>query len=77
MVYKEFNLKDGRTVNLNWLKVEDLPEVVEALNQHKHADKEEYISIEKEVKGRIFVFKQQRYVLSDGTEIIVSTGMPK
>jgi len=47
------------------------------LKRLKHADKEEYISIEKEVKGRIFVFKQQRYVLSDGTEIIVSTGMPK
>lgn len=47
------------------------------LKRLKHADKEEYISIEEEVKGRIFVFKQQRYVLSDGTEIIVSTGMPK
>ena len=47
------------------------------LKRLKHADKEEYISFEEEVKGRIFVFKQQRYVLSDGTEIIVSTGMPK
>jgi len=40
--------------------------------------KEEYPGIEeKEVRGRVFVFKRQLYVLSDGTEVIVSTGKPK
>lgn len=41
--------------------------------------KEEYIGNDLlgEVRGRIFVFKRQRFVLSDGTEIIVSTGKPK
>ena len=32
MVYKTVKLKNGRTVVLDWLKEEDLPEVVEALN---------------------------------------------
>jgi len=29
---------------------------------------------EKQVQGRVFVFKRQKFVLSDGTEVIVSTG---
>jgi len=32
MTYKKVKLKDGRGVTLDWLKEEDLPEVVEALN---------------------------------------------
>jgi L-amino acid N-acyltransferase YncA len=32
MVYKTVRLRDGRTVRLDWLREEDLPEVVEALN---------------------------------------------
>jgi len=32
MAYKMVKLKDGRTATLDWLKEEDLPEVVEALN---------------------------------------------
>jgi RimJ/RimL family protein N-acetyltransferase len=32
MVYKTVKLKNGRTAVLDWLKEEDLPEVVEALN---------------------------------------------
>jgi hypothetical protein len=40
--------------------------------------KEEYIGIEeKEVRGRVFVFKRQRFILSDGTEVVVSTGKPQ
>jgi hypothetical protein len=31
---------------------------------------------EKEVLGRVFSFKRQRYILSDGTEFIWSTGKP-
>lgn len=32
MVYKTVKLKDGRTATLDWLKEEDLPEVLEAFN---------------------------------------------
>ncbi|UCH70195.1 MAG: GNAT family N-acetyltransferase [Candidatus Bathyarchaeota archaeon] len=32
MVYKTVKLKNGRTAELEWLKKEDLPEVVEVLN---------------------------------------------
>jgi len=32
MVYKTIKLRDGRTATLDWLKKEDLPELVEALN---------------------------------------------
>jgi RimJ/RimL family protein N-acetyltransferase len=32
MVYKTLRLRDGRVARLDWLKEEDLPEVVEALN---------------------------------------------
>ncbi|MEM2102452.1 MAG: GNAT family N-acetyltransferase [Candidatus Bathyarchaeia archaeon] len=32
MVYKTVRLKDGRTATFDWLKEEDLPEVVDALN---------------------------------------------
>lgn len=32
MVYKAFSLADGRTATFDWLKEDDLPEVVEALN---------------------------------------------
>jgi hypothetical protein len=40
--------------------------------------KGEYIGIEeKEVRGRVFAFKRQRFVLSDGTEVIVSSGKPQ
>ena len=47
MVYKELNLKDGRMVNLNWLNVKDLPEVVEALNSVIREGK--YLSLNKEI----------------------------
>jgi len=33
MVYKKFKLKDGRAATLDFLKEEDLPEVVDALNR--------------------------------------------
>jgi RimJ/RimL family protein N-acetyltransferase len=32
LVYKRAKLKDGRMATLDWLKAEDLPEVVDALN---------------------------------------------
>ena len=32
---------------------------------------------EKQVKGRIFSFKREKYILSDGTEVTYSVGRPK
>ena len=50
----------------------------ELLSLRLDRDKEEYVGIEeKQVRGHVFVFKQQRFVLSDGTEVVVSTGRPK
>jgi len=34
-------------------------------------------SYEEEIKGRLFIFKRQRFTLSDGTEFIWSSGKPK
>ena len=49
-------------------------EVISLLREDKY---EELDIKEKEVRGRVFVFKRQRYVLSDGTEVIKSVGRPK
>jgi hypothetical protein len=38
---------------------------------------EDFGIVEKEFKGRVFIFKRQRFVLSDGTEVIWSVGTPK
>ncbi len=49
----------------------------ELLSLRLDRGKEEYIGIEeKQVRGRMFVFKRQRFVLSDGTEVIISVGRP-
>ena len=33
--------------------------------------------VEKEIEGQVFVFNPQKFVLSDGTEFIWSSGIPK
>jgi hypothetical protein len=48
------------------------------LNQLKKAEKgQDAGTQEKQVNGRLFSFQRQRFVLSDGTEIIRSEGTPK
>jgi RimJ/RimL family protein N-acetyltransferase len=47
LVYKTVKLKDGRTAALDWLKAEDLPEVVKALNSVIREGK--YLFMNKEI----------------------------
>jgi len=48
------------------------------LNQLKRAGKgQDAGTQEEQVKGRLFSFQRQRFVLSDGTEVIWSQGTPK
>ena len=46
MVYKTFRLRDKRVAILDWLNEEDLPEVVEALNNVIHEEKYLYLNDE-------------------------------
>ena len=38
--------------------------------------KEELDAYQEEIQGRIFTFRPQRFLLSDGTELIMSRGTP-
>jgi hypothetical protein len=78
----QYQLSDGRTMDmgegdeLNWLL--DKKQREEWLQRKKDAGSGEDFGVaEKEFKGCMFVFKRQRFVLSEGTEIIWSVGTPK
>ena len=78
----QYQLSDGRTMDmpegdeLNWLL--DKKQREEWLQRKKDAGSGEDFGVaEKEFKGCMFVFKRQRFVLSDGTEVIWSVGEPK
>jgi len=78
----QYQLSDGRTMDmgegdeLNWLL--DKKQREEWLQRKKDAGSGEDFGVaEKEFKGCMFVFKRQRFVLSDGTEVIFSRGTPK
>ncbi len=50
----------------------------EELHSLREADAGQYLDThEEEIRGRVFVFVQKRYILSDGTEVIESVGKPK
>lgn len=49
MVYKVVQLADGQTASLDWLKVEDLPEVMSALNSVIREGK--YLFVNNEIQG--------------------------
>jgi len=79
-VYK-YELSDGRTI--------DMPEGIEgeyALGEErfqewrqleKAGSKEDLGTYEEVVEGRVFSFKREKYLLSDGTEVVWSCGTPK
>jgi hypothetical protein len=46
-------------------------------NLHQAGAGEDLGTYEQEVKGRLFIFKRQRFILSDGTEFIWSSGTLK
>lgn len=77
----QYQLSDGRTRDMR-----EADELNFVLNQKQrqeciqcwHAGSGEDLgTYEQNVKGRLFVFKQKKFVLSDGTEIISSVGTPK
>ena len=49
----------------------------EVMNLLREMEFEVLDTEEKEVRGRVFVFTRQRFILSDGTEVIKSVGRPK
>jgi hypothetical protein len=60
------------------LTEEQQDELLNLRLEQAQAGKEEIIGTEnKELRGRVFIFRRQRFVLSDGTEVIVSTGRPQ
>ncbi len=80
----EYTLSDGRTIRQN----EDDPDTKDRESSLTQAQEdeimnllraEEYVTIgfeEKEFRGRTFSFERNRFVLSDGTEVIKSNGKP-
>ena len=79
-------LADGREIKI----MESDPDTQDRERSLTEAQQEEVISLmradeyevlddirEMEVRGRMFVFDRLRYVLSDGTEVIMSIGRPK
>jgi hypothetical protein len=49
----------------------------EYLQLRKAGPEEDFGTYEKTVDGRVFFFKREKYILSDGTEVIFSVGTPK
>ena len=80
-----YTLPDGRTALVNEADPDDRDrKVVLTADQWKELRQlrdagpgEDRGTEEKEVKGRTFIFHRQRFVLSDGTEVIWSKGTPK
>jgi hypothetical protein len=76
-----YQLSDGRTLDMNegaggkwFLSAAQRQECTAARKAKSGQDLGTY---EEEVLGRTFVFTRQRFVLSDGTELIWSSGNPK
>jgi hypothetical protein len=78
-----FTLSDGRAVTHSVGEVKgkriNLTDADrEELRKLREANQGEDLSVEvSEVKGRTFSFKGERFILSDGTEVIWSKGEPK
>jgi len=80
LVY-QYQLSDGRTMDLREgdelnfvLNKKQRQEWVQCKDRGSGEDLGTY---EEKVKGRMFVFKRQKFTLSDGTELIWSYGTPK
>jgi hypothetical protein len=80
----KYHLPDGRTREMGEAAPENPGQWTLTDAQHKEMGQlkkagpgEDLGTYEEHVMGRIFEFKQQRYVLSDGTELIWSIGEPK
>jgi hypothetical protein len=83
-----YQLSDGRTKDMGE-GADDMPvyneeqwkEFSAQLEEFRRLQKagpgEDLSTYEETVEGRVFSFKRERYVLSDGTEVIWSIGTPK
>jgi len=83
-----YQLSDGRTEDMGE-PADDMPlyneeqwkefiPQLEEFRQLKTAGPGEYLgTYEETVEGRVFSFKREKYLLSDGTEVIWSVGTPK
>jgi hypothetical protein len=77
----QYKLSDGRTRDigeggeLNHILNKEQRQ--EWHNLKKEGPGEDLGTYEQKVKDRLFVFKRQRFILSDGTEVIWSVGTPK
>jgi hypothetical protein len=83
-----YQLSDGRTRDMGepaddmpvysqdqWKKFR--PQLEESRRLREAGPGEDLGTYEETVKGRVFSFKRERYLLSDGTEVIWSVGTPK
>jgi hypothetical protein len=80
----DYTLSDGRTIH----QYEDDPDTQNRESSLTQAQEDEIISLmrtdefvtigseKKEVGGRMFYFERNRFILSDGTEVIKSIGRP-
>jgi len=80
----EYTLSDGRTIR----QYEDDPDTQDLERSLSEAQEDEIISLmradefvtigseKKEIRGLMFYFNRNRFVLSDGTEVIKSIGRP-
>jgi len=86
-VYK-YELSDGQTKEMreggdgmpvySQDQFKEFKPKLEEFRQLRKAGPGEYLgSSEQAVEGRVFTFKREKYLLSDGTEIIWSVGTPK
>ena len=79
-VYK-YELSDGRTIDnregAGGAFAVDKAQWEEYFQLRKEGPGEDLGNYEETVKGRVFSFKREKYILSDGTEIIYSVGTPK
>ena len=86
-VYK-YELSDGQTKEMreggdgmpvySQDQFKEFKPKLEEFRQLKKAEPGEYLGTsEQAVEGRVFTFKREKYLLSDGTEVIWSVGLPK
>jgi len=86
----EYNLSDGQTVKMpdfdpddpsQWTVIgerqEELSRLLRERRRQEEKGQELATTEERQVYGRVFTFKKRRFVLSDGTEVIHSTGRLK
>ena len=79
-VYK-YELSDGRTIDnregAGGAFAVDKAQWEEYFQLRKAGQGEDLGTYEETVEGRVFSFKREKFILSDGTEIIYSVGTPK